>query len=172
LLPRSDEVSIGPSAPTSRSLSAPRGGAADGRLDGSELGLDDRSESLSEQELEMSAVGSLAFAVGVYLPLSSTSPIFIGGMVRWLSDLYVRKKHHGRALDEDQLIAETDKSPGVLLASGYIAGGTDPDPVTGLREERHYLRLLVAMVIALMLGGFVLGIVIAIATGNLSGNLV
>jgi hypothetical protein len=31
---------------------------------------------------------------------------------------------------------------------------------------------LVAMVIALMLGGFVLGIVIAIATGNLSGNLV
>jgi len=58
------------------------------------------------------------------------------------------------------------------LEAGYIAGGTDPDPVTGLREERHYLRLLVAMVIALMLGGFVLGIVIAIATGNLSGNLV
>ena len=73
--------------------------------------------------LEMSAVGSLAFAVGVYLPLSSTSPIFIGGMVRWLSDLYVRKKHLGRSLTEDQLIAEGDKSPGVLLASGYIAGG-------------------------------------------------
>jgi hypothetical protein len=73
--------------------------------------------------LEMSAVGSLAFAVGVYLPLSSTSPIFIGGMVRWLSDLYVRKKHRGRSLTEDQLIAEGDKSPGVLLASGYIAGG-------------------------------------------------
>jgi len=73
--------------------------------------------------LEMSAVGSLAFAVGVYLPLSSTSPIFLGGMVRWLSDLYVRKKHSGRSLSEDQLIAEGDKSPGVLLASGYIAGG-------------------------------------------------
>ena len=43
--------------------------------------------------LEMSGVTSLAFAVGVYLPLSSTSPIFIGGIVRWLGDLYVRRKH-------------------------------------------------------------------------------
>ena len=39
--------------------------------------------------LEMSGVPSLAFAVGVYLPLSSSSPIFIGGMVRWLGDRYV-----------------------------------------------------------------------------------
>jgi uncharacterized oligopeptide transporter (OPT) family protein len=73
--------------------------------------------------LEMSGVSSLAFAVGVYLPLSASTPIFVGGMVRWLSDLYVRKKHRGRALTEAQLTAEGDKSPGVLLASGYIAGG-------------------------------------------------
>ncbi|MGE3706036.1 MAG: OPT family oligopeptide transporter [Vicinamibacterales bacterium] len=73
--------------------------------------------------LEMSVVPSLAFAVGVYLPLSSTSPIFIGGMIRWLADRYLRRKHAGRALSEDQLTAEGDKSPGVLLASGYIAGG-------------------------------------------------
>jgi putative OPT family oligopeptide transporter len=73
--------------------------------------------------LEMSGIPSLAFAVGVYLPLSSSSPIFIGGMVRWLSDLYVRKKHRGMNLTEDQLVAEGDKSPGVLMASGYIAGG-------------------------------------------------
>ena len=73
--------------------------------------------------LEMSGVPSLAFAVGVYLPLSSSSPIFVGGMVRWLGDLYVRKKHAGRTLTEEQLTAEGDKSPGVLLASGYIAGG-------------------------------------------------
>ena len=46
--------------------------------------------------LEMSSVPSLAFAVGVYLPLSSSSPIFIGGMVRWLGDLYVRKKWRPR----------------------------------------------------------------------------
>jgi putative OPT family oligopeptide transporter len=73
--------------------------------------------------LEMSGVPSLAFAVGVYLPLSSSSPIFIGGLVRWLGDRYVRRKHRGRQLTEEQLVAEGDKSPGVLLASGYIAGG-------------------------------------------------
>jgi len=73
--------------------------------------------------LEMAGIPSLAFAVGVYLPLSSSTPIFAGGMVRWLVDLYVRKKHAGRKLTEEELTAEGDKSPGVLLASGYIAGG-------------------------------------------------
>jgi len=73
--------------------------------------------------LEMSGIPSLAFAVGVYLPLSSSSPIFIGGMIRWLVDKYLRKKLEGHKLTEDELVAETDKSPGVLMASGYIAGG-------------------------------------------------
>jgi hypothetical protein len=71
----------------------------------------------------MSGIPSLAFAVGVYLPLSSSSPIFIGGMIRWLADLYIRRKYHGLNLTEEQLTAEGDKSPGVLMASGYIAGG-------------------------------------------------
>src|SRR5712691_7857462 len=73
--------------------------------------------------LEMSGIPSLAFAVGVYLPLSSSSPIFIGGMIRLLVDKYLRKKLQGHKLSEDELVAETDKSPGVLMASGYIAGG-------------------------------------------------
>jgi hypothetical protein len=73
--------------------------------------------------LEMSGIPSLAFAVGVYLPLSSSSPIFIGGMIRWGVDRYLRKKLKDKNLTEDQLVAETDKSPGVLMASGYIAGG-------------------------------------------------
>jgi len=73
--------------------------------------------------LEMSGIPSLAFAVGVYLPLSSSSPIFIGGMMRWLVDKYVAKKFAGQNLTEEQLTAEGDKSPGVLMASGYIAGG-------------------------------------------------
>ena len=73
--------------------------------------------------LEMSGIPSLAFAVGVYLPLSSSSPIFIGGMIRWLVDKYLRKKLKHKNLSEDQIVAETDKSPGVLMASGYIAGG-------------------------------------------------
>jgi uncharacterized oligopeptide transporter (OPT) family protein len=73
--------------------------------------------------LELSGIPSLAFAVGVYLPLSSSSPILIGGAVRWLVDRARRKELVGHNLTEDQLAAEADKSSGVLLASGYIAGG-------------------------------------------------
>jgi len=73
--------------------------------------------------LEMSGIPSLAFAVGVYLPLSSSSPIFIGGMIRLLVDKYIAKKFKDNNLTEEQLVAEGDKSAGVLMASGYIAGG-------------------------------------------------
>ena len=73
--------------------------------------------------LEMSGIPSLAFAVGVYLPLSSSSPIFIGGLVRWLVDWHLRKKLAHKNLTEEELTAEGDRSPGVLMASGYIAGG-------------------------------------------------
>jgi len=74
--------------------------------------------------LELSGVPSLAFAVGVYLPISTSAPIFVGGAVRWLVDKYLRKKPENLNLTEEQMAAETDKSPGVLLASGYIAGAT------------------------------------------------
>src|SRR6185503_19747749 len=73
--------------------------------------------------LELSGIPSLAFAVGVYLPLSSSSPILVGGMVRWLVDKYLRVKFQDRKLTEEEFVAETDKSSGVLMASGYIAGG-------------------------------------------------
>ena len=74
--------------------------------------------------LEISGIPSLAFAVGVYLPLSSTTPILIGGIIRWAVDRWIRReKFAGRNLTEEQLVAEGDKSPGVLMASGYIAGG-------------------------------------------------
>jgi hypothetical protein len=73
--------------------------------------------------LEMSGIPSLAFAVGVYLPLSSSSPIFIGGLVRWLVDKKIRQRLAHKNLTEEQLVAEGDKSQGVLMASGYIAGG-------------------------------------------------
>jgi uncharacterized oligopeptide transporter (OPT) family protein len=73
--------------------------------------------------LEMCGIASLAFAVGVYLPISSSMPVFIGGAVRWLVDRGVARRHAHRRLSEAEMIAETDKSPGVLVASGYIAGG-------------------------------------------------
>ena len=64
--------------------------------------------------LELAGVPALPFAVGVYLPLSSSMPIFVGGMVRWFVDR-VRRTAPGD---------EGDTSPGVLLSSGYIAGGS------------------------------------------------
>ena len=73
--------------------------------------------------LELSFVPALAFAVGVYLPLSSSSPIFFGGLVRWLVDRQTRKQAAHAAMTAEQFAEESDKSPGVLLASGYIAGG-------------------------------------------------
>jgi putative OPT family oligopeptide transporter len=73
--------------------------------------------------LELSGIPSLAFAVGVYLPISTSAPIFVGGMVRYGVDKYLRRKLAHKRLSEEQLVAEGDKSGGVLLASGYIAGG-------------------------------------------------
>jgi putative OPT family oligopeptide transporter len=78
--------------------------------------------------LEMCAIPSLAFAVGVYLPISSSLPIFIGGAVRWIVDrrsrgLAARAGEGAETLSEAELSAESDRSPGVLMASGYIAGG-------------------------------------------------
>lgn len=73
--------------------------------------------------LEMSGIPSLAFAVGVYLPLAASSPIFVGGLIRWLVDRRRKADLKHTKIDEATLEAESDKSPGVLLASGYIAGG-------------------------------------------------
>src|SRR5205823_4844225 len=87
--------------------------------------------------LEMSGIPSLAFAVGVYLPLSSSSPIFIGGFMRWLIDRYLRVKFRHKNLSEIEMTAEGDKSPGVLLASGYIAGGALAGIVIAIMASRY-----------------------------------
>jgi putative OPT family oligopeptide transporter len=68
--------------------------------------------------LELCGVPSLPFAVGVYLPLSASTPIFVGGLVRYLADRWGRSAS-GAARSE----TESDMSPGVLLSTGYIAGG-------------------------------------------------
>jgi hypothetical protein len=62
--------------------------------------------------LELSGVPALPFAVGVYLPIEVSTPIFIGGLIRWVVD---------RVRKQSEVEAET--SPAVLLSSGYIAGG-------------------------------------------------
>lgn len=63
--------------------------------------------------LELCGISALPFAVGVYLPISASTPIFVGGIVRWLVD---RKQ-------KAQSEAESETGPGVLFSSGLIAGG-------------------------------------------------
>jgi hypothetical protein len=47
----------------------------------------------------------------------------VGGAVRWLVDRRSRNLNHAETLSEAELSAQSDRSPGVLMASGYIAGG-------------------------------------------------
>ncbi|SFD66938.1 OPT family oligopeptide transporter [Massilia yuzhufengensis] len=73
--------------------------------------------------LEMAGVHALAFSVGVYLPLISTLPIAVGGMVRWLADRRNNKLPQNADMNDEERQAAGDRSSGTLLASGYIAGG-------------------------------------------------
>jgi putative OPT family oligopeptide transporter len=62
--------------------------------------------------LELCGVHSLSFAVGSYLPIATTAPIFAGGVVRW----YVEKRTGVRE--------ESEIGAGTLFSSGLIAGGS------------------------------------------------
>jgi uncharacterized oligopeptide transporter (OPT) family protein len=65
--------------------------------------------------IELMGLQSLPIAVGVYLPISTSAPMFIGGAVRWLVE---RRRRGG-----ERSIAEVESGPGVLFSSGLIAGG-------------------------------------------------
>src|SRR5512146_1199307 len=58
----------------------------------------------------------MLFAVGMYLPLGTTFAIFVGGILRWLTD-----KLRDRAKLNDAQKARVENA-GVLTASGLIAG--------------------------------------------------
>jgi putative OPT family oligopeptide transporter len=65
--------------------------------------------------VELLGIRSLTFAVGAYLPIGTTLPIFIGGVVRWFVD-----RAAARAGETE---AESEISSGSLFASGLIAAG-------------------------------------------------
>ena len=62
--------------------------------------------------LELCGIHSLSFAVGSYLPIATTAPIFAGGLVR----AYVEKK--------TGTSEESEVGSGTLFSSGLIAGGS------------------------------------------------
>jgi hypothetical protein len=83
--------------------------------------------------LELCGISSLAFAVGLYVPMQYSTPIFMGGIIRFFVDKFAARaaarevtgdSAAARAEAEVKAIAKTESSPGVLLASGYIAGGS------------------------------------------------
>ena len=65
--------------------------------------------------IELMGVQSLPVAVGVYLPITTSAGMFAGGIVRWLVERKVRS--------DNRSLAEIESGPGVLFASGLIAGG-------------------------------------------------
>ena len=65
--------------------------------------------------IELCNIKALAFAIGLYLPLATTLPIFIGGAIKGLIDWKAEKS--GQKKEEDDL------GKGSLFATGLIAGG-------------------------------------------------
>jgi putative OPT family oligopeptide transporter len=61
---------------------------------------------------QMAGAHALSWAVGAYLPLSTTFPIFIGGMMKALVDKITKQKE------------ESELSSGMLYATGLVAGGS------------------------------------------------
>lgn len=65
--------------------------------------------------IELCGIKALAFAIGLYLPLSTTLPIFIGGAIKGVVDWRKAKKN--------EAVVEDDLGRGSLFATGLIAGG-------------------------------------------------
>jgi putative OPT family oligopeptide transporter len=65
--------------------------------------------------MELCGIKSLSFAVGAYLPLATTLPIFAGGVVKKLVEW--RKEKKGETQEDEEL------GKGSLYATGLVAGG-------------------------------------------------
>src|SRR5262249_8997552 len=61
---------------------------------------------------QMAGAHALSWAVGAYLPLSTTFPIFIGGLMKAFVDKITNQKE------------ESELSSGMLYATGLVAGGS------------------------------------------------
>ncbi|MDQ7948918.1 MAG: oligopeptide transporter, OPT family [Pedobacter sp.] len=65
--------------------------------------------------IELCGINALSFAVGAYLPLSTTLPIFAGGAIKGL--VHRREKNKIKTAEEEEV------APGNLFATGLVAGG-------------------------------------------------
>ena len=67
--------------------------------------------------MELCGIKALSFAIGIYLPLSTTLPIFIGGAIRGVVEWREKRKNIKVAPEEEDL------GKGNLFATGLVAGG-------------------------------------------------
>ncbi len=81
--------------------------------------------------IELCGIKALAFAIGLYLPLATTLPIFIGGALKGITDWQMAKKHG--AAQDDEL------SRGSLFATGLIAGGALAGVIIALLSVNEYI---------------------------------
>jgi putative OPT family oligopeptide transporter len=95
----------------------------------------------------------MLFSVGMYLPLDTTFAIFLGGIIRWITDK-IRDKH---GLNEAQK-ARVDNA-GVLTASGLIAGealcglviaGIWRGATPRIFESPHWIGMVIAFIVLLL----------------------
>jgi putative OPT family oligopeptide transporter len=101
--------------------------------------------------MELCGVNALCFAVGVYLPLSTTLPIFAGGVVR----AGVNRRTKGR--QKQNTAADEDLGSGNLFATGLVAGGALAGVIiAGLIQipalQKLFPNLSVAKLVTTMLG--------------------
>ena len=71
--------------------------------------------------MEIVGVPALAFAVGVYLPLESTTPVFVGGLVRWLDRPAARQRRRVRRRARASSTARASIAGGSLMGLVYAS---------------------------------------------------
>lgn len=95
--------------------------------------------------LELCEVKALAFAIGLYLPLSTTLPIFIGGAIKGYGDW--RAKRRNEPVDDNEL------SHGNLFATGLIAGGAITGVLITVLAVFYYEELKAVSIQGAMING-------------------
>jgi putative OPT family oligopeptide transporter len=78
--------------------------------------------------MELCGIKSLSFAVGTYLPLSTTAPVFAGGVIKAIADRSARRnadraRAPRAATAQAPTPEEAELGPGNLFATGLVAGG-------------------------------------------------
>ncbi len=101
--------------------------------------------------VELCGIKALAFAIGLYLPLSTTLPIFAGGALKGVMEWFSARK--GKKREEDDL------GNGSLFATGLIAGGALTGVIVAIlmvfyEEEMKVMSVAKQLTAALGEGGY------------------